>query len=420
MKADTLHNDLINLLTGYCHSSGYLVKENDKTFSYVEKTLLNANTKTRKVLLHWLKGYKDRLTTDNKSLREFRHYVLHPKATFDQMLDHLDHLNYIQKIKAPVNYDPLSYRTHYDCLHIVTEYPLPTKPIDPSKFHYLNKVAKMFDDDDNCYTVYRFDNHKKTPAYDSPKEAFITLMRSHFGKHAMPWCICTDSPRNFWDSPDYDRKYVVFKNNKLYAAAASGYGSCLTLFDRTNKEIGTLFLPTAYPEHTDYILRFSNTFQEDELTFVSAIASAFNRPVIPGCVHQDKPIETLPGIPFRCLSSKSKGLQWYTSKLVKASTKQDLPSYSGFFCGVYTLPSSNRLYYKVKLTVDNDKNIPLHVITDLEVYEADETDETRITITSHKYCYQMTKENAASLIEQHVKESLARTSKKSTKEPNHE
>lgn len=414
MKADTLHNDLINLLTGYCHSSEYLVKENDETFSYIEKTLLNANTKTRKVLLHWLKGYKDRLTTNNYSFHELRHYMLHPKATFDQMLDHLDHLNYAQKIKAPnVNYDPLSYQTHYDCLHIVTEYPLPTKPIDPSKFPYLNKVAEMFDDDDNCYTVYRFVNRKKNPTYGSPKEAFITLMRSHFGKHAMPWCICTDSPRNFWGSPDCSRKYVVFKNNKLYAAAASRYGSWLTLFDRTNKEIGTLFLPADFPEHTDYILRFSNTFQEDKLTFVFAIASVFNHPVIPGCVHQDKPIETLPGIPFRCLSSKTKGLQWYTSKLVKASTKQDLPSYSATLYGEYELPSSNFLRYKIRLTVDNDKDTPLHIVTGLEVYE---TDETRTIIASHEYFYQMTKEKAASLIEQHIKESLARTHKESNHE----
>lgn len=414
MKADTLHKQLVNLLTSYTHPYNNYIIENGTFFNFVKDLLLNADTKTRKVLLHWLKGYK-KIVIDGPGsyfYDKFSTYMHSPWALISQMLDHLEHLNYAQKIKAPVNYDPLSYPTHFDCLQVVLDYPLPADPINPDKFRYLNKVAEMFDDDNNCYTVYKFINRKSDPLYEQPRDAFIAFMKSHFGKHAMPWCIC-DKNRSYWYEDRYAKKYLVFKNNKLYAAAASNYGSWLTLFDRTNKEIGTLFLPAGFPEHTDYILRFSNTFQEDKLTFVFAIASAFNHPVIPGCVHQDKPIETLPGIPFRCLSSKTKGLQWYTSKLVKASTKQDLPSYSATLYGEYELPSSNFIRYKIRLTVDNDKDTPLHIVTGLEVYE---TDETRTIISSHEYCYQMTKEKAASLIEQHIKESLARTHKESNHE----
>lgn len=408
MKADTLHERLVNLLVGYKHPDNVSVKENDSFFNFVKDLLLNTDTKTRKVLLHWLKGYKELVTDGPKNClyKDFILYIPAPRTLISQMLDHLEHLNYAQKIKAPVNYDPFSYQTHYDCLHIVTKYPLPTKPIDPNKFHYLNKVAEMFDDDDNCFTVYKFIERRTDPLYKTPKKAFITFMKSHFGKHAMPWCIC-DENRNCWNESRYANKYLVFKNNKLYAAAAADYGYALTLFNRINKPIATLYLPCPYPENTNYLIRFFHITKEDELTFTSTTASMFDPPVIHGCVHQNNPTDILATTPFRHLCSNEKGFQWF-SYYTKVPTKKDLPSYSVILNGEYTLSSTKLIRYRVKLTVDNDKDIPLHIVTRVNVEEF-RGRRVNSPAISHEYCATMTKEKAASLIEQHIKESLART-----------
>jgi hypothetical protein len=335
------------------------------------------------------------------------------------MLDHLEHLNYAQKIKAPVNYDPISYPTHFDCLQVVLDYPLPADPINPDKFRYLNKVAEMFDDDNNCYTVYKFINRKNDSLYERPKDAFIAFVKSHFGKHAMPWCICEER-RSYWYEDCYAKKYLVFKNNKLWAAAATAINNyAAPLFDRTNKDIGTLYLSIDLFNSTEYLIRFKSTRQEDELTFTSTAASVFNPPTLPGCVHHNKPtdrfIEILSNAPFRYLSSDTKGLQWRLPNFSIAPTKQGLPSYSVIIRGGYSLPSTNHVHYKVKLTIDNNKDTPSHIITNLEINEFD-TNGTGYLAAGHEYCFQITTEQAASLIEKHIKESLARTSKESNHE----
>lgn len=419
MKADVLHTKLVDLLIHRNYPHGYCVEENDETFLYFEKTLAETNPRTRKVLLHWLKGLKDLFALSNKNM-PFREYALSPKSLLDQMLDHLAHLDHAQKIKAPVNYDPLSYKTHYDCCHIVKDYPLPAKPIDPNKSPYLEKVAEMFDDDNKCYTVYKFIHRKKHSLYKSPKEAFTAIMRSHFGEHAMPWCICDDSPSDLFNSPNYKIKFMIFKNDKLYAASAYGHGFYPTLFDRLNRNVGVLYPPSNYEGRTKYFIWLRHIFEEDDKSLISKATSAFVHPVIPGTKHQT--IQYASNIttntPRRVLISGVKGFQW-SSNLNDKDPSINPPPQTVRISGTYTSPYKTSVKYDLTLTLHTKKDRTLPTVTYLEITErnANVPPFTEGSASAyHEYHYQMTPEKASAMIKQSAESFLTQVKQDQTKE----